>query len=206
MSLFPSRLSIRMGWFRGARKLWNCLAFHLVVDDNRRLMTWTLAIPMIFTLVVETPALPYWMGAHTLAGGIGERAEYGFWHDYHETKLQWRKIINLAGRKGGWECRSTHRHGDPVVIRHESIITDWVVGDAQSWIDANHIDRWKFVVSTWVAQSAKWWIPSLYDHFFILHAAQPDGLDHEVSLKTTISKRLDPKAVFKQLTEQLTFS
>ena len=206
MSKHPSRFSFRFGLFRGAHKLWNCLAFHIVVDDSQRTMTLTLGLPALFTWIIETPLIPTWLGSRWLSGGEGERAEYGLWHDYHETKLQWRRIINLGGMRGGWEFRAIHDHGpEGKIFRHETILTAWVADIAQPWVEANHVDRWKLVLSTWRAPSEHWWIPTLYDRCFILHAFRADGINHEATVKGHISKRLTAEQVFNDLTKQITF-
>lgn len=202
-----SRFSFRCGWFRGARKLWNCLALHWVVDDSQRTVKFTLAIPRLVTMVIQTPTIPRWMGSHVLSGGLGERAEYGLWHDYYETKLQWRRIINLGGKRGGKEWRATHMHGQPTITKFDTIITALVADEpiVKDWVESNRIDRWWFVVSVWRAKSSQFWIPSLYDHFFTLHAQQVGGTLKEVSIKQNISRWLMPIQVFQTLTEQLQF-
>lgn len=218
MTKQSARFSFHCGWFRGARKLWNCLAFHLVVDDSQRSCKLTLGVPCLITLIAEFPLIPVWLGAHLLTGGAGERAEYGLWHDYHETKFQWRRIINLGGPRGGKEWRKVHLHtaaGEDVarVVRHETIISAWVADlDAvKAWVVDNHIDRWSLVVSTWRAESSRWWIPSLYDHFFVLRAAQsadlPErtGNEKEATIKENISRRLTPEQVFTELAQQISF-
>lgn len=211
MSKQSSRFSFRCGWFRGARKLWNCLAFHLVVDDSQRSCKVTIAIPCLITLIAEFPLIPIWMGSRILTGGIGERAEYGLWHDYHETKFQWRKIINLGGPRGGREWRHVHLHGSDDesarVYRNETIISAWVadLNVVQDWVTTNHIDRWVLLVSTWRAESSRWWIPSLYDHFFVLRASAIGGVEREASVKENISRRLTSEQVFTELSQQISF-
>jgi len=206
MSKHRTRFSFRFRWFLGARKLWNSLAFHLVVDDAHDIFTLTLAIPLLFTWIVQCPLIPYWCGRYALTGGVGERAEYGIWHDYYETKLQWRRIINLSGPRSGLEKRWTHYHGNVRrITRHETIITGWIADLAQSWVDVHRVDRWKLVIATRYAASTRWWIPSLYDHYFVLHAQKADGIDHVASIKAHVSKRLFADEVFTELTNRLSF-
>ena len=200
-----SRFSFRLGWFRGARKLWNCLAFHVVVDDSQRSWTTTIAIPMLFTWIVELPLIPAWLGSHILSGGVGERAEYGLWHDYHETKLQWRKIINISGPRGGWEKRWMHDHEETQISRHITILSAWVSDLAQPWVDANQVDRWHLDLTTSFAPSSSWWIPSLYDHSFVLYASQKGGVEHEATMKAKVTKRLSAAEVFSELSQQISF-
>lgn len=198
-----SRFAIRVGFFRGARKLWNCLAFHLVVDDTLGIMRFSCGIPGLFTVFTETPLIPDWLGAKRLAGGKGERAEYGLWHDFHETKLQWRKIINLSGRGSGIEKRWVHLHRAPVVTRRESLISHLVADVGAAWAEAKHLDSWTFMLSTWSARCGKWWIPRLYDHYFILTAKAADGIAREASTKTRLGPHMRAIDIFNDLRRQL---
>jgi hypothetical protein len=202
-----SKLSFRAGWFRGARKVWHCLAFHMVADDTKRTMKFTIAIPWIMTLVLETPLIPSWLGASYLTGGKNERAEFGLWHDYHEFKLQWRRIIDLSGKRGGWEYRHIHKHGHVNITKTDSLITNSVYDDPYTfvWVKENHIDRWAFEASVWYVPSRCWYIPDLYDYVFTLKAQQIEGKMKEVWLKQNISKRLMPLQVFQCLTKKLNF-
>jgi hypothetical protein len=202
--LAMSRFAIRIGLFSGARKLWNCLALHLVVDDTLKTLRFTVAIPKLFTVFLEVPQLPYWLGGKTLAGGVGERSEYGFWHDFHETKLQWRRILNLPPPRAGWEKRWVHRMIDnPDVFRSESLVSSLVSDAGEAWANAHGVIGWRFAISTWRALSIKWWIPSLYDHYFILYATTADGGHHEVTLKVQLSPKMDANHIFAQLSSQI---
>jgi hypothetical protein len=98
-------------------------------------------------------------------------------------------------------------HGQPTITKFDTIITALVADEpiVKDWVESNRIDRWWFVVSVWRAKSSQFWIPSLYDHFFTLHAQQVGGTLKEVSIKQNISRWLMPIQVFQTLTEQLQF-
>jgi hypothetical protein len=202
-----SKLSFRAGWFRGARKVWHCLALHMVADDTKRTMKFTVAIPWIMTVVLEVPLIPSWLGGTYLTGGKNERAEFGLWHDYHEFKLQWRRIIDLSGKRGGWEHRHVHKHGKVNITKTDSLITNTVYEDPFTfvWVKENQIDRWAFEASVWHVPSKSWYIPDLYDYVFTLKAQQTEGKMKEVWLKQTISRKLMPLQIFQCLTKKLKF-
>lgn len=202
-----STFSLRAGWFRGARKIWHCLAFHLVVDDTKRSMKITVGIPWFLTMIVEVPLIPYWLGSNVLTGGIGERAEYGLWHDYYEFKLQFRRIIDLSGLRAGWEYRRVHKHSDAPVTKVDRLISNLVYNDPYTkvWIKEQTIDRWAFEMSSWFVPSSSWFVPDLYDHVFSLKAAKKDGKLKEIWIKQNISKRLMSDQVFRCLTKKLKF-
>lgn len=197
------RFALRWGFFRKSHALWNCLAFHLIVDDTLRLMRLTVGIPSILTFFLELPSFPRWMGAARIAGGSGERAEYGLWHDYHETKLQWRRIINRGGKGSGWEWRRVYDHPDTKIARQESLISHLVIKRGNAWAKANGVDSWRLAVTSWRATSGHWWIPCLYDHYFILYAAREGGLMGEASMRTRLSPRLTAQDVFDELSKQI---
>jgi hypothetical protein len=202
-----STFSFRAGWFRGARKVWHCLAFHLVADDTKRTMKFTVGIPWFLTVMVEVPLIPIWLGGNILTGGAGERAEYGLWHDYYEFKLQLKRIIDLSGQRAGWEYRRVHSHGEATITKVDRLISNLVYDDpyTQLWVEDQKIDRWAFEMSSWYVPSKHWSTPDLYDHVFTLKASQEDGKMKEVWIKQKISKRLMPAQVFHCLTRKLSF-
>lgn len=201
-SLNLSRFAIRVGLFKWARKLWNCLACHCVVDDSKGTMRFTFAIPGVITIFLDTPNLPVWLGGKLLAGGDGERAEYGFWHDFHETKVQWCKIINMDA---GWEWRIVHNGGEADETRYETIITPMVAECGDAWAKESNIDRWKLTLTTWRAHAHKWWIPTLYDHYFVLYAqVAGESIQRTAELKADLSPRMVACEIFKKLTQLIT--
>lgn len=199
----PSRFSVRLGLFRGACKIWNCLAFHVIVDDQQGTLRFTVAIPSLFTLFLQTPQVPRWLGGASLAGGYGERAEYGFWHDYNETKLQWRRIINRADAGSGWEKRWIRRNLKASVVRHESIITALVADQGNAWALARALQSWYFMLTTWRAISHRWWVPCLYDHHFVLSITDADGGLHEATYKAKLGPFMSAETIFTQLTAEI---
>ncbi len=203
-SLNTVRWALRIGFFRSASKLWNCAALHLVVDDSTHLMRFTLALPGLITLIVQVPQLPVWFGGITLAGGIGERAEYGIWHDFYETKWQWRKIIDRSGPGSGWEKRYPHPTPVPArVTSQESLVTALVDQEGRAWAATNHVDRWRMVLTTWHALGGHWWIPSLYDHVFKLYATDTRGHQSEAMIHVPLSPQMDAKVIFTELIHQI---
>lgn len=199
----PARFSGRLGLFHGAYKVWNCLAFHLIVDDQQGTLRFTVAIPGILTIFLQTPQLPRWLGATTLAGGYGERAEYGLWHDYNETKLQWRRIINKDGPGSGWEKRWVRRNLNASVVRHESLISSLVADQGEAWEAAHGLVAWTFMLTTWRAISPRWWVPCLYDHHFVLSGTDQDGNIHDASYKAKLGPYMSAEAIFDQLTAEI---
>lgn len=202
-----STFSFRAGWFRGARKIWHCLAFHLVADATKGTMKLTVGIPWLVTAIIKVPLVPAWLGGAFLTGGVGERAEYGLWHDYYEFKLQFKRILDLSGQRAGWEYRRVHTHGEAPVTKVDRLISNLVYDDpyTQEWVAAQKIDRWAFEMSSWYVPSSYWLTPDLYDHVFTLKASQVNGTLKEVCVKQNISRQLMPAKVFHCLATKLTF-
>lgn len=155
-----------------AKTLWHCLALHLVVNHAERQMVFMLAIPRLFTLYLRTPILPDWLGGAWLAHGLLERAEYGFWHDYYETKLQWRKIISKVHE--GLEWRITRDSCKRPVTRTETLMSSQVQTQGDAWAKAQDFASWGLVFASWSAKSGHWCVPNLYGHCFILKAVKAD--------------------------------
>lgn len=201
--LSSSRFRFRWGLLWRAKKVWNCWACHLVVDDQQGILRFTVAIPRLFTFFLQTPQLPVWMGSLTLAGGLGERAEYGLWHDYHETKLQWRRIINRSGPGSGWELRWVRRNLKAVVTRHESFITSLVADRGEAWAQTHAMASWYFMLTTWHAISTRWWVPALYDHHFLLSATDSNGDVHDATYKAQLGPTMIACDIFDRLAKEI---
>lgn len=198
----PASWQLALGLGRRARKLGNVLAFHLIADGQEGRLRFIWGIPWLFTFLLITP-LPINRFTAWLTRRQGDRAEYGFWHDYHETKLQWRRIINLPVGEGGWEKRVLHRPTRKVTYRHEHYVTRLVDKGANLWAARNNIDRWSLILATWRVQSSHRWIPDLYDHRFTLRIQSKDGQIEEASTKAVITPHLYPQQVFAELAKTL---
>lgn len=198
----PHPWQIALGLGRRARKLGNVLAFHLIVDGHAGSLHFTWGIPWLFTLVLVTP-LPINRFTRWITGQGGERAEYGFWHDYHETKLQWRRIINLPVGEGGWEKRYLHRPTQQVSYRHEHYVSSMVGKNGNAWAQKYGVDRWALILATWRVRSSHCWIPDLYDHRFTLRIQTKAGQVEEASTKAVITPHLCPKLIFAELARTL---
>lgn len=196
----PAEWVGRLGFFRRAANLWNCLALHLVVDHGSKTMRLTFGIPGIITFVGQCPILPDWLGGQWLAGVGGERAEYGFWHDYFETKLQWRKEIDRPGL--GYEKRWVHSHPEQVTVQRETLLSDHVLPQGNAWAAEQHFERWRLILTTWRAASHKAFVPALYDHYFTLSGYEASGASHDQTLRSSLSPQLCLDTVFDQLVKK----
>lgn len=193
---------VAFGLGRKARQLANCVACHAVLDGHAGQLLLTLALPRCFTFLLQMPlplnAITVW-----LTRQIGERAEYGFWHDYYETKFQWRHVIDLPAGQGGYEKRHLHQRTDRVVYRHEQYVSDMVKDEGNQWASKEGLDRWALLLATWRVKSAHWWVPDLYDHRFTLRIQSKGDVVEEASLKATITPRICPQHVFIELASTL---
>lgn len=196
----PWQLAVGVG--RKARKLGNVLAFHVIADGQDERLRFTWAIPWLFTLIAEVPfplnRLSVW-----ITGRIGDRAEYGFWHDYHETKFQWRRVINLDLGEGGHERRWLHRPGQQVSYRHEQYVSTLVADQGNRWAQRHGIDRWVLILSSWRVRSHHWWVPDLYDYRFTLRIESPECGMEEASIKAMVTPQLCLHDVFNELATTL---
>lgn len=193
----------RIGFGRRSRTLGNLLACHVVVDSGAERLGITLAIPWLFTLRAEAP-LPLNPWTAHLGGGVGGRAEYGFWHDFYETKLEWRRVLDLpVGKGGGWERRVLHHSSPKMVYRREHYLTPLVDKDGRKWAGQHDIDRWSFILTTWRVRSHHLWIPDHYDHRFTLRVESAAHGSEEASMRAEITPNLYPREVFAKLAGRL---
>jgi hypothetical protein len=184
-----------------ARKLFHGVAFHAVVDGHESEITFTAAIPWIFAFRFIAP-WPLNRVTAWLSGGIGERAEYGLWHDYYETKWQWRFVLDLA--KVGREKRRIHEHDiEHQGVRQIQYLTDHVPGIGNRMTEELGYDRWALTLMTWHVKSERFWIPDLYDYRFILRVEDQEGHVQEATLKAAITPRLHARDVFLALIRQI---
>lgn len=201
---FRDRFAFRVGFFRKARRIWNCLAWHWAVDEAKRTLRMTFAIPGILTAVVETPLpLPTRL-AVLMAGGEGETAGYGLWHDYYETKLQWRYVVGLP--RVGYEWRRVHDRPHCQVFVQDTVLTGLVGDVGAAWAERNKVERWELRMVTQHEEVRYSLIPDLYDHHFVLRAVTVDDTGettHEATLRADMSPKIKLMDTFITLTEQI---
>lgn len=170
MSRNKTRMNFQYAIGKGTHTLCHCLVMHWMFDSTERDMVFTLAIPNVLALLVRLPLLPKWLGGTALSGGPDERSEYGIWHDYYQTTIQFRNKVYRTTNVG---YKKRFIHTDYNSQRSETVLDLLAVitnnPETQVFRDRYGNSGLAFYRCVNRIKNSRYWIPDSYHVEYQLH-------------------------------------
>lgn len=166
----------RVRFLGRAKLLWNALALHLSLEGTTGRGVLFLSIPGLLSLVWAFPVRIHLTWITT--------REYGFFHDFFETKLQWGKCITCPGV--GFEKRVVRDQNEATIVRTITPFNCRVNDLAESWAAGHQFDSWELTMIHQEARSRSLLVPKLFDYGFTLTACRHGNVVADVRYRPVV--------------------